>query len=100
MTARGLCPNTTSFYMRILRAVYNKAVEKGMTEQKYPFKHVYTGISKTVKRAISLNDIKRVKALELPANTSLSLARDLFLFSFYTRGMTFVVCYSPKSDQY
>jgi hypothetical protein len=63
MTARGLCPNTTSFYMRILRAVYNKAVEKGMTEQKYPFKHVYTGISKTVKRAISLNDIKRVKAL-------------------------------------
>jgi len=36
MTARGLCPNTTSFYMRILRAVYNKAVEKGMTEQKYP----------------------------------------------------------------
>jgi hypothetical protein len=49
--------------MRILRAVYNKAVEKGMTEQKYPFKHVYTGISKTVKRAISLNDIKRVKAL-------------------------------------
>jgi site-specific recombinase XerD len=76
MTARGLCPNTTSFYMRILRAVYNK--------------HVYTGISKTVKRAISLNDIKRVKSLELPANTSLSLARDLFLFSFYTRGMTFV----------
>jgi integrase len=90
MTARGLCSNTTSFYMRILRAVYNKAVEKGMTEQKYPFKHVYTGISKTVKRAISLNDIKRVKALDLPANTSLSLARDLFLFSFYTRGMTFV----------
>jgi hypothetical protein len=43
-----------------------------------------------VKRAISLNDIKRVKALDLPTNTSLSLARDLFLFSFYTRGMTFV----------
>jgi integrase len=90
MTARGLCQNTTSFYMRILRATYNKAVEKGITEQKYPFKHVYTGISKTVKRAIPLNAIKRVKALELPANTSRSLARDLFLFSFYTRGMTFV----------
>jgi integrase len=90
MTARGLCPNTTSFYMRILRAVYNKAVEKGITEQKYPFKHVYTGISKTVKRAITLNDIKRVKALKLSPNTSLALARDLFLFSFYTRGMTFV----------
>jgi integrase len=90
MTARGLCQNTTSFYMRILRATYNKAVEKSITEQKYPFKHVYTGISKTVKRAIPLNAVKRVKALELPANTSRSLARDLFLFSFYTRGMTFV----------
>jgi integrase len=90
MTARGLCPNTTSFYMRILRAVYNKAVEKGITEQKYPFKHVYTGVSKTIKRAITLDDIKRVKTLELPANTSLFLARDLFLFSFYTRGMSFV----------
>jgi integrase len=90
MARQGLCPNTTSFYMRILRAVYNKAVEKGITEQKHPFKHVYTGISKTVKRAIQLNDIRRVKALELPAGTSLSLARDLFLFSFYTRGMTFV----------
>jgi hypothetical protein len=40
MTARGLCPSTASFYMRILRAVYNKAVEKGITEQKHPFKHV------------------------------------------------------------
>ncbi len=90
MMRRGLCPNTTSFYMRILRAVYNKAVEKGMTEQRYPFKHVYTGIRKTAKRAISLNDIKRIKTLELPPHTSLSLARDLFLFSFYTRGMTFV----------
>ncbi len=90
MARQGLCPNTTSFYMRILRAVYNKAVEKGIAEQKHPFKHVYTGISKTVKRAIPLNDIRRVKALELPAGTSLSLARDLFLFSFYTRGMTFV----------
>jgi hypothetical protein len=90
MTARGLCPNTTSFYMRILRAVYNKAVEKGIIAQKYPFRHVYTGVSKTAKRAITLNDIKRVKLLQLPPNSTLSLARDLFLFSFYTRGMTFV----------
>jgi hypothetical protein len=86
MTSRGLCPNTTSFYMRILRAVYNKAVEKGITEQKYPFKHVFTGISKTVKRAISLNDIKRVKLLELPANTSfIARARFIHVQLLYTR---------------
>ncbi len=27
---QGLCPNTTSFYMRNLRAIYNQAVEQGL----------------------------------------------------------------------
>ena len=47
LKGKGICPNTVSFYMRILRAVYNRAVEKELTEQKHPFKHVYTGIGKT-----------------------------------------------------
>jgi len=51
---------TISFYMRNLRAVYNRAVEKGLTLQNNPFRHVYTGVDKTVKRAIP---IKAIKAL-------------------------------------
>ena len=31
--------NTISFYMRILRAVYNRAVEKELTTQRFPFRH-------------------------------------------------------------
>ena len=54
----GVAMNTVSFYNRILRAVYNRAVEKEMTVQRYPFKHVYTGIDKTVKRAVPLNGLK------------------------------------------
>ncbi len=34
---RGLMRITISFYMRILRAVYNQAVEKELTEQRNPF---------------------------------------------------------------
>ena len=49
---RGLTKNSTSFYMRILRAVYNRAVEKDLTTNRNPFIHVYTGIDKTIKRAI------------------------------------------------
>ena len=39
---------TTSFYMRNLRAIYNQAVEQGLTPQTHPFARVYTGIAKTV----------------------------------------------------
>lgn len=91
--------NTVSFYMRILRAVYNRAVEKRLTEQQNPFRRVYTGIDKTVKRAISLKEIKRIKVLDLSMKLSLEFARDMFLFSFYTRGMSFIdMAYLKKSD--
>lgn len=96
---RRVCPNTISFYMRILRAVYNQAAEKGLCSQKYPFKHVYTGIDKTVKRALTLNHLKALKALPLGNEPRLAFARDLFLFSFYTRGMSFIdMAYLHKKD--
>ena len=44
LKARGVRMNTISFYMRNLRAVYNRAVEKGLTPQNNPFRHVYTGV--------------------------------------------------------
>ena len=87
---RGLAMNTVSFYNRILRAAYNRAVEKGLAEQRHPFRHVYTGVDKTVKRAIPLQAIRRIKNLDLSARPSLEFARDMFLFSFYTRGMSFI----------
>ena len=99
LKGRGNCPNTVSFYMRILRAVYNRAVEKGLTEQKHPFKHVYTGIDKTVKRAVPLEAVRRIKGLDLTLKPHLDYARDMFLFSFYTRGMSFIdMAYLRKSD--
>ena len=99
MKAQDITMNTVSFYMRILRAVYNRAVEKGLTEQRNPFRHVYTGIDKTVKRAIPLKAIKQIKELDLSMNPSLEFARDMFLFSFYTRGMSFIdMAYLKKKD--
>ncbi len=99
LKAQGVTMNTVSFYMRILRAVYNRVVEKGMTGQRNPFRHVYTGIDKTVKRAIPLKAIKRIKELDLFLKPSLDFARDMFLFSFYTRGMSFIdMAYLKKKD--
>ena len=90
LRSRGLSRNTTSFYMRILRTVYKKAVEKGMTQDRHPFKHVYCGMDKTIKRNIPFTAIKQMKNLDLSKNKVLDFARDMFLFSFYTRGMSFV----------
>ena len=96
---KGLTKNSTSFYMRILRAVYNRAVEKDLTINRNPFKHVYTGIDKTIKRAIPLKVIKQIKNLDLSLQPSLDFARDMFLFSFYTRGMSFIdMAYLKKKD--
>ena len=99
LKGRGNSPNTVSFYMRILKAVYNHAVEDGLTEQRYPFKSVYTGVEKTMKRALSLNDIRRIKGLDLSLKPNLDYACDMFLFCFYTRGMSFIdMAYLRKKD--
>ena len=61
----GVCPNTSSYYMRNLRAIYNRAVSEGLVVQRNPFKHVYTGIDKTKKRAVSLSVIREKPMQEL-----------------------------------
>lgn len=95
----NVCPNSSSFYMRNLRAIYNRAVEKDLTEQHNPFKHVYTGVDKTVKRAVPLKIIRRIRDTDLTLNPVMDYARDLFMFSFYTRGMSFVdMAYLKKKD--
>lgn len=98
LKGNGICPNTSSYYMRNLRAIYNRAVEQGFVTQQNPFKHVYTGIDKTKKRAVSLDVIREIRDLKL-TKKSLVFARDIFLFSFYTRGMSFVdMAFLKKQD--
>lgn len=99
LRASGLTPNSTSFYVRILRAVYNRAVEQGLVEDCKPFKHVYTGVDKTVKRALPFELLKEIKALDLRKHPALAFARDMFMLSFYLRGMSFIdMAFLRKSD--
>lgn len=99
LAASCMCRNTISFYMRNLRAIYNRAVDALDIEQRFPFKHVYTGIDKTAKRAVTQEVIRALRQLDLRDNPLMDYARDLFMFSFYTRGMSFVdMAYLKKSD--
>lgn len=96
----GLCPNTTSFYLRNLRAIYNHATQQGLTpQQPHPFTHVYTGIAKTIKRAINIRELQKLKSHPLPPHSTDDFARDIFLFSLYTCGMSLTdIAHLKKSD--
>lgn len=87
---RNLVRNTVSFYMRVLRAVYNKAVKQRIVEQRYPFRSVYTGVDRTRKRALDERTVVSLQRLDLGHDPSLALARDLFVFSYCMRGRSFV----------
>ena len=96
-----VCRNTSSFYLRILRATYNRAVAKGLTSQQYPFTDVYTGIAPTRKRAIPTEDVSQIKHLESVKDLTPKeeMARDTFLMSFYLRGISFIdLAHLRKSD--
>lgn len=96
---RGICPNTISFYLRIFRAVYRRAVEENAIDDRHPFRHVYTGVDKTMKRALPLVVLSKVKTLDLSLRPVLDYTRDMFMLSFYLRGMSFVdMAYLKKSD--
>ena len=96
-----VCRNTSSFYLRILRATYNKAVAKGLTPQQHPFTDVYTGIAQTRKRAIPTESVSRIKRLDSVNDLTPKeeMARDTFLMSFYLRGISFIdLAHLRKSD--
>lgn len=81
---RGVVRNTVSFYMRILRAVYNRAVKEDVVPQTDPFRHVYTGVDQTCKRAVGEDVVVRLRQLDLTHSPSLALA-GIFLFSVIVR---------------
>jgi len=104
MKEKGKTLNTISFYMRNLRAIYNKAIHEGYIEAKQdnPFQDVFTGFNKTRKRALNAEEIKRLHNLDFSSvledkqpsskgkNYQLYTAWRLFFFCFHARGMSFV----------
>lgn len=86
----NVCRNTVSCYMRSLRSIYNQAMRKGVAVSNNPFRDVYTGVDKTSKKAVNESVILELCKLELSKQVNLEIARDIFMFSFYTRGMSFI----------
>lgn len=97
---RNQKPNTIRFYLRILNTLFCKAANNGMlSEERKLFSHVRLSYVITTKRALSEADILALQNLKLEAGTTLAFARNMFMFSFYMRGMPFVdIAYLKKSN--
>jgi integrase/recombinase XerD len=87
---------TISVKMRNLQRVINQAIEDKLFKQAdYPFGEKRYSINKrldnkTKKIAITLDKIGKLKTLELYPGSWLHIAQQMFLFSYYSRGMNFV----------
>ncbi len=97
---RSLKTNSIRFYLRTLNTLLCKAVVEGLLEpDRRLFSRVRLSYVATIKRAISEHELKAIAQLPLPRGSSMALARDIFMFSFYTRGMSFVdMAFLKKTD--
>lgn len=95
---QGLKRTTVSFYLATLRAMYNTAVRDGAAADSNPFRAARVHAGNTPKRAMALSEIRQISRSYVKSR-QMALARDMFMFSFYTRGMPFVdMAYLRKSD--
>lgn len=96
---RRLKQNTIRFYLRTLKAILGKAITDGLLVDRKLFSRVRLSHVKTTKRAITEKELKAIERLSLPDGSALAFARDIFMFSFYMRGMPFVdIAYLRKTD--
>jgi site-specific recombinase XerD len=86
----GLQVNGISFHMRTLRALFNRTVKEDIaSKDNYPFYEYKIKREKTIHRALTKEEVKRIRDLEFE-DFYMKLAQDFFMFSFYTRGMSFI----------
>ena len=92
LRSRGGTDGGVGVKMRALRALFNKAIERGIVKESlYPFKkYKISGLrGKGFKRALDFEEIMRIVNVDLSNHPHLVDTRNYFVFSFYTRGMNF-----------
>src|SRR5690606_12247814 len=92
MRSRGSGDSGIAVRMRAVRAIYNNAISKGLaSKEDYPFENVKVSKLKATsnKRAVSYDNVQKIREQDLSENPTLINSRNYFIFSYYTRGMNF-----------
>lgn len=97
---RGLERNTIHMYLRNFRLIYNKARKEGIVSTKIsPFLDIKMNVTETVKRSLTKDMMRTIAFADFSGNKILDQVRDVFMFSYYTRGMSLVdMLYLKHSD--
>lgn len=95
-TTANLSVNTSTKYLKLLKTVFNRAMEFGKANNN-PMEHIKFKHERTNRTFLTNDELKRIESVELP-NQSLDRVRNLFLFSCFT-GLRFtdVDNLTPKS---
>lgn len=88
----GCCNNTRLLYLHCLQALHHRAATQGeATDSGDLYSTVLTRPDETVKRSISAAALKQIRDAVIPQEYAyLAFARDMFMLSFYLRGIPFV----------
>lgn len=81
--------NTIAYYLSALRSAYNKAVKRGLIKNDYPFEEISTRVAVPKYVALTEEQLYDLTELDLSGKPELAFARDMFMLSFYLRGMSY-----------
>jgi integrase len=98
MIEKKMSINTVGIHMRNIRSVFNSAINTEIIDLGlYPFRKYKIKKEKTIKRNLTIDEIRRFKDIVLPGVPGLS--RDVFMLSFYLIGINLKdLCYLTKKN--
>lgn len=74
----------------VIRSIFNQAIKDGLVDRKYyPFgkDKIQIKFPDSVRVGLSIEEVKKIEALELESGSYLNHARNIWLISFYFAGM-------------
>lgn len=93
---RGVSINARAVYYRNIRAVFNDAIDEGLTTN-YPFRQFKIKKTPTKKRNLSVEELRMLRDYPI-VNEFQEKYRDMFMLMFYLRGINAVDLFRLKES--
>ncbi|MCF2221031.1 site-specific integrase [Chryseobacterium sp. PS-8] len=83
--------NGLAVYMRTIRAIFNQAIKSGIADKNlYPFDKYKIKSEPTKKRALEMDDIRKILQMNISPDDKLFHTRNYFIASYLMCGMSFI----------